>query len=74
MIANVCDTGMVPPDYLGIRLAGTDNPGPGISFPSQWLREGKLSVTQAGAAMGYPDSVVFAREFRRFGRRSINVP
>ena len=37
VLARLCDPGVVPSGYYGIRLAVTDTLGPSISFPSEWL-------------------------------------
>ena len=37
VLAQVCDPGVIPPDYLGIRTAETDTLGARISFPAHWL-------------------------------------
>jgi AraC-like DNA-binding protein len=38
VLARVCDPKVIPPDYMGIRLAACDNMGASITFPSEWLR------------------------------------
>jgi AraC-like DNA-binding protein len=37
VIAQVCDTDVIPPGYLGIRVAQHDTLGASISFPASWL-------------------------------------
>jgi len=37
VLARLCDPGVVPSGYYGIRLAVSDTLGPSISFPSEWL-------------------------------------
>lgn len=37
VMAQVCDPGVIPPGYLGIRTAKTDTLGALISFPAHWL-------------------------------------
>jgi AraC-like DNA-binding protein len=37
VLARLCDPGVVPRGYYGIRLAVSDTLGPSISFPSEWL-------------------------------------
>jgi AraC-like DNA-binding protein len=37
VVASLCDPGVVPSGYYGIRLAVSDTLGASISFPSEWL-------------------------------------
>jgi len=37
VLARLCDPGVVPSGYYGIRMAVSDTLGPSISFPSEWL-------------------------------------
>ena len=37
VIVQVCDPSVIPPDYLGIRVAARDTLGASISFPTKWL-------------------------------------
>jgi len=37
VLARVCDPDVIPPGYLGIRMAFTDTMGASISFPTRWL-------------------------------------
>lgn len=37
VLAQVCDPGVIPPGYLGIRSAKTDTLGARITFPTDWL-------------------------------------
>ena len=37
VVARLCDPGVVPSSYYGIRLAVSDTLGASISFPSEWL-------------------------------------
>jgi AraC-like DNA-binding protein len=37
VLAQVCDPGVIPPGYMGIRTAETDTLGARISFPAHWL-------------------------------------
>ena len=36
-MAQVCEPGVIPPHYLGIRTASCDSMGPVLNFPSTWL-------------------------------------
>lgn len=37
VIAHVCDPSVIPPSYLGLRVASTNNLGFSLSFPASWL-------------------------------------
>ena len=37
VVGRVCDPGVVPPDYLGIRVAAAGSMGFSVVFPSDWL-------------------------------------
>ena len=37
VLARLCDPGVLPDDYLGVRSATTDTFGPSITFPCNWL-------------------------------------
>ena len=37
VLAQVCDTDVIPVDYRGIRVAAGGSDGPSVSFPSSWL-------------------------------------
>jgi AraC-like DNA-binding protein len=37
VLAQVCDTAVIPADYRGIRVAAGGLDGPSVSFPSSWL-------------------------------------
>lgn len=43
VLVRVCDPSVIPPDYLGIRIAASDPLKADISFPSHWLFE-KMAV------------------------------
>ena len=47
VMAQVCDPGVIPPGYLGIRTAKTDTLGARISFPTHWLLLSFGSTTKA---------------------------
>ena len=51
VIAQVCDPAVIPPGYLGIRVAATDTLGASVSFPMRWLLE-KPAVSPARARAG----------------------
>ena len=37
VVVRVCEPKVIPPDYLGMRIANTDTRGASVSFPNQWL-------------------------------------
>jgi len=37
VLARLCDPGVLPTGYLGVRVAVTDTLGPSITFPCRWL-------------------------------------
>ncbi len=37
VIAHVCDPGVIPPNYLNMRVASSDTQGFSLSFPAEWL-------------------------------------
>ncbi len=50
VLARVCDPEVIPPGYLGIRVAKCDRMGASITFPSEWLRLSlRSSATDATA-------------------------
>jgi AraC-like DNA-binding protein len=51
VVARLCDPGVVPSGYYGIRLAVTDTLGASISFPSEWL-VWPIKLEQATSSIG----------------------
>ena len=57
VVVKVCVSKVIPPYYLGTRVAGTDTRGASVSFPNQWLlleppseRQAKGNIPVAPAA------------------------
>jgi len=57
VLAQVCDTGVIPADYHGIRIAAGGADGPSVSFPSSWLFLEFVSAKHTNSLLTKPSTL-----------------